>query len=84
LPDFFAAAQRFFIASAIRLRAAAEMRRRAEVRLLLFPGGRPRRSTLVPAPPTPFNALIAESNLLLSSLQLPNDLVYVHLRILAS
>ena len=43
-PDFLAAAQRAFIAAAIRLRAAADMpRRRAGVDFLPLPGGRPGR-----------------------------------------
>jgi hypothetical protein len=48
LPDFFAAAQRFRIASAIRLRTGADIIRVLRVRLatglLLLPGGRPRLS----------------------------------------
>ena len=79
LPDLFAAAQRFRIASAIRLRAAADMVRRffeaptafAEVAvvLLVVPGGLPRRLPGAEAPPpTPSRASIAASSLLRSSL----------------
>jgi hypothetical protein len=72
LPDFFAAAQRFRIASAIRLRAAADIVRflgalDTGVELFLLPGGRPRRFTTAP-PPTPSKACIAASSLLRSSL----------------
>jgi hypothetical protein len=79
LPDLFAAAQRFRIASAIRLRAAADMVRRffgaptdfAElaVALLVVPGGLPRRLPRAePPPPTPSRACIAASSLPRSSL----------------
>jgi hypothetical protein len=69
LPDFFAAAQRFRIPSARRLRAAADIVRRffgAEVAagLLILPGGLPRRFTELP--PTPSKACIAVSSLLRS------------------
>jgi hypothetical protein len=82
LPDFFAAAQRPFIASAIRLRAAADMpRRRAGVDLPPLPGWRPRR--LTPDSPPLSRARMAPSNLLPLFLQRPNDLVNVHPDILA-
>jgi hypothetical protein len=72
LPDFFAAAQRRRIASAIRFRAAADMIRRlgaldAGVDLFALPGGRPRRFAPVSAL-TPSSARIAASSLLRSSL----------------
>jgi len=72
LPDFFAAAQRLRMASAIRFRAAADMIRRvgafdAGVDLFVLPGGRPRRFTTAP-PATPSNACIAASSLPRSSL----------------
>jgi hypothetical protein len=46
LPDFFAAAQRFRIASAMRLRAAVDIPRLffgPPARLFILRGGRPRR-----------------------------------------
>jgi len=66
LPDFFAAAQRAFIAAAIRLRAAGDIPRRfrpvVEVDRFVLPGGRPRR---LPEPPSliPSKACIAASSL---------------------
>jgi hypothetical protein len=56
LPDFFAAAQRFRIASAIRLRPAADIPRlffgpRA-AGLFTLPGGRPRRLPPPDIPPS--------------------------------
>ena len=63
-PDFFAAAQRAFIAAAMRLRAAADMvRRRAGVGVFAFPGGRPRRFVLLLGPLPPSNARMAISSL---------------------
>lgn len=68
LPDFFAAAQRAFIAAAIRLRAAGDIPRRfcgapedcVEVvaGVLVVPGGRPRRlaGADAPLPLTPSSA----------------------------
>jgi hypothetical protein len=67
LPDFLAAAQRAFIASAIRLRAAEDITRRflgapvdvteVAATLLVVPGGRPRRLPDPTEPPlTPSNA----------------------------
>ena len=72
LPDFFAAAQRLRIASAILFRDAADMIRRfgalaAGVDLFALPGGRPRRLAAL-RPPTPSSACIAASSLLRSSL----------------
>jgi hypothetical protein len=60
-PDFFAAAQRFRIDSAMRLRAAGDIMRRcfwapvavAIDGLLLLPGGRPRRLAGAEPPPLP-------------------------------
>jgi len=61
-PDFFAAAQRAFIAAAMRLRAVADItRRRAGIDLFPTPGGRPRR--LNPDPALPPNARMAASSL---------------------
>ena len=57
---FFRSAQRFFIASEIRFRAAADIVRRL-ADLLVLPGGLPRR---LPRPPTPSRAWIAASSLL--------------------
>ena len=82
LPDFFAAAQRFRIPSAMRLRAAADMVRffgaatataELPVALLALPGGRPRRfpPPIIPppeAPLTPSRARMAASSRLRSSL----------------
>src|SRR5664279_2527393 len=71
LPDFLAAAQRFLIPSARRLRAAADIVRPLRgpfvVGLLVLPGGRPRRFAGADAPPlTPSKACIAASSLLRS------------------
>src|ERR1039458_1276378 len=71
LPDFFAAAQRFRIPSARRLRAAADIVRPLRgpfvAGLLVLPGGRPRRFAGADAPPlTPSKACIAASSLLRS------------------
>jgi hypothetical protein len=78
LPDFLAAAQRAFIAAAMRLRAAADIPRRfveplAEVVFLALPGGLPRRlppPDIPPpeAPPMPSRASMAASSRLRSSL----------------
>ena len=66
LPDFFAAAQRAFIAAAIRLRAAGDIPRRfltgAEVDRFVVPGGRPRRLPETPSL-TLSKACIAASSL---------------------
>ena len=78
-PDFFAVAQRFRIASAIRLRAAADMPRffagmaAAGVDLFELPGGRPRRfppPDIPPPelPPMPSRACMAASSRLRSFL----------------
>jgi hypothetical protein len=77
-PDFFAAVQRLRIASAMRLRAAADIprffagRAAAGADLLVLPGGRPRRfpPDIPPAeaPLMPSRACIAASSRLRSSL----------------
>ena len=85
LPDFFAAAQRAFIAAAIRLRAAGDIPRRfltgAEVDRLVVPGGRPRRLPETPSL-TLSKACIAASSLSRSARKLPNDLIGIHSSIL--
>lgn len=79
LPDFFAAAQRFRIASAILFLAAADIPRlffgppAAGAGLVLVPGGRPRRLPPPGTPPaeaplTPSRARIAASSRPRSSL----------------
>ena len=60
-PDLFAAAQRFRMASAMRLRAAGDMLRFFGAAFFALPGGRPRR--LPVEPPTPSSAVIAASSL---------------------
>jgi hypothetical protein len=77
LPDFFAAAHRFRIPSAMRLRAAADMVRLFGARpavaelvlaLLVVPGGLPRRFGSAEAPPArPSKACIAASSLFFSA-----------------
>lgn len=65
-PDFFAAAQRLRIASAMRFRPAADIVRRfGTMMLFLLPAGRPRR---LPWPSVPSRAWIAASSRLRSCL----------------